>query len=102
MKIKTGDQVKIIKGKDSGKTGKVEKVFPKKGKIIVSGLNIYKRHLKSQGQNKPSGIVDITKPINISNITLVCSKCNKPARIGYMIDKSGEKNRICKKCQAII
>lgn len=99
MKIKKGDTVKVTAGKDKGKTGKVEKVFPKKNKVLVARVNIYKRHLKPQGEGKPGGIVEISKPLPMANVAFVCSKCNQPTRIGYLIDKSGDKHRICKKCQ---
>jgi large subunit ribosomal protein L24 len=99
MKIKSGDKVKVIRGKDRGKTGKVDKVFPKKGKVLVSGVNVFRRHLKPRGEKQPGGIVDINKPINVANVVLVCPSCNKNTKVGYLIDKKGEKTRICKKCQ---
>lgn len=102
MKIKKGDTVKVITGKDKGKTGKVERVLLKKNKVLVAGINIYKRHLKPQGQSKPGGIIDLGKPLNISNVCLICPKCGKPTKIGFLIDKSKLKQRICKKCQQII
>ncbi|OGD53932.1 50S ribosomal protein L24 [Candidatus Beckwithbacteria bacterium RBG_13_35_6] len=101
MKIKKGDNVRIMAGKDKGKIGKVEKVLIKSNKVLVTGINIYKRHLKSRGQNRPSGIIDITKPLPVSSISLICSKCGKPTKIGYLIDKRGDKQRICRKCKGI-
>lgn len=98
MKIHKSDKVKIITGKDKGKTGKVEKVYPKKGKLLVAGVNIYRKHLKPRGEKNPGGIVDISKPIDVSNVVLICPNCNKETRIGYSIDKKGGKTRICKKC----
>lgn len=102
IKIRKGDLVKIIAGKDKGKTGKVEKIFPKKNKILVARINVFKRHLKPQGQNKPGGIVDISKPFPVSKAMFICPKCGQPTRIGFLIDKSGKKSRICKKCSQVI
>lgn len=102
MRLKKGDQVIIIKGKDKGRKGKIEKVFSKVGKVLVPGINVFKKHARKQSEKKPGGIIDIVKPLSVSNVALVCPKCGKPTRIGYQIDKSGTKNRICRKCQAII
>jgi large subunit ribosomal protein L24 len=101
VKIKTGDEVEILLGKDKGKKGKVEKAFPSLGMVIVGGLNIYKKHKKPQGKTMQGGIIDITKPINVANVSLVCPKCKLPAKVGY---KLGDKNkeRVCKKCNQII
>ena len=102
IKIKKGDTVKVIAGRDKGKTGKVEKVLVKQNKLLVSGVNLYKRHLKPQGQNRPGGIVDIAKPLDVSNVSLICPKCGQAARVGFLIDKNKNKQRICKKCQQAI
>jgi large subunit ribosomal protein L24 len=102
MKIKKGDTVKIMSGKDRGKSGKVEKVLLKKNKALVTGLNLYKRHLKPQGDKKPGGIIEISKPLPVTNLALICPKCQQPTRIGYLIDQKGEKSRVCKKCQQVI
>ena len=101
MKIRKGDEVKIIRGKDKGKTGKVERIFPKTGKILVNGVNQYKRHLKARSQNQPSEIVTLTKPLSSINVAVVCPKCKLPTRIGFKIEHNG-KIRICKKCQETI
>lgn len=99
MKIKKGDQVKIMLGKDQGKTGKVLRVFPKKSKVWVEGINIYKRHVRSRGQNE-GGIIEIGKPVNVSNVMLICSACKKATRIGFQTED--EKLRVCKKCREVI
>lgn len=98
MKLKKGDSIKVIRGKDKGKTGKVEKIFPKEKKILVLGVNEYKRHLKSRSQNQASEITTITKSISEANVAFVCPKCSKNSRTGFLI-KTGEKIRICKKCK---
>lgn len=97
MKIRTGDTVLIISGKDREKTGKVSEVFPKNNKIIVEGLNIVKKHTKPRREGEKGQVVQVSRPIDVSNVKLICSKCKKPTRIGYRIlEKS--KVRICKKC----
>ena len=102
MRIKKGDTVKIKVGKDKGKTGKVEKALPKKNKVLVEGINVYKKHLKPRGEGKPGGIIEINKPLSVSNVMLVCPKCQKPTRVGYQLDKQGNKYRFCKKCKSQI
>lgn len=97
MKIKKGDKVKILLGKDRGKEGKVEKVLGKDKKVFVAGVNLYKRHVRKQ-KDLPGGIIDIPKPLDISNVALICPGCNKPTRVGYQKEK-GIKTRVCKKCK---
>lgn len=101
MKLKKGDNIKVVTGKDKGKTGKIDKVFPKLGKVLVANVNQFKRHLKARSQSQPSEIVTLTKPLPESSVVLVCPKCHKEARIGYKIEK-GVKSRICKKCKSEI
>lgn len=101
MKIKLKDTVMINKGKDVGKTGRVERIFSVKGKLVVSGVNIYKKHGRPTKKNPKGGIIDVTVPIRVENVTLVCPHCSKPARVGYKISKEG-KIRICKKCKGQI
>ena len=101
MKIIKGDQVKILIGKDKGRMGQVLTCFPKKRKLIVKGLNIFKKHVKSS-QNQPGGIIEKESALFVSKVILICPNCQKPARVGYQIDKSGQKYRICKKCHTVI
>lgn len=101
MKFKKGDQVIVVAGKDKGRRGKIEKIFPKKEMVLIPGINVYKKHLKPQGEKNPGGIVDAVKPLAIPKVALICPKCNKKTRIGYLMTKD-RKERICKKCQAII
>ncbi|MDP1721905.1 MAG: 50S ribosomal protein L24 [Candidatus Gottesmanbacteria bacterium] len=98
MKIRKGDTIIVTTGKDKGKKGKVEKTFPALGSVVVTGVNIYKRHKKKQGEKQAGGIIEITKPIAVSKVVLVCPKCNQPTRVGYLVVK-GEKERICRKCE---
>ncbi len=97
MKLKKGDNVQVIKGREKGKKGPIEKVFTKDKKVLIAGLNLYKRHFKSRMQNKPSEIIEITKPLPLVNVALVCPNCKKLTRVGYKIVNK-EKIRICRKC----
>ncbi len=99
MKILKGDQVKILLGKDKGRTGEVIMSFPKTLKIVVKGLNIFKKHVKPQNGQK-GGIVEKERSLLVSKVALVCPSCSKTVRVGYNVDKNGVKTRICKKCQA--
>ncbi len=98
MKITKGDKVRVIKGKDRGRESTVEKVLPKEQKVVVSGLNIYKKAVRPKQQSQKGGIVEITKPLPVENVMLLCPKCNKPTRVGYKIE-GDKKLRLCKNCQ---
>ncbi len=100
MKIKKSDTVKILTGKDAGKTGQVVRVFSKDNKVLVEGVNLYKRHIRRTGQNE-GGILDLPKPLPVSNVALVCPNCKKETRVGYKIEGQ-EKYRVCKKCKEVI
>jgi large subunit ribosomal protein L24 len=113
MKIKKDDQVLIVKGKDKGKKGKVLRSFPEKGKVLVEGVNIKKVHKRPKKTGEKGQIVEVSSPIFVSNLKLICPKCGKPTRIGYNIvkpdtekqkteTKQKTKMRICKKCGAEI
>jgi large subunit ribosomal protein L24 len=96
MKLKTGDRVMVIAGKDAGTESVIERVYPDEGKILVEGVNTAKKHQRSLGQQTPGGIIDRDMPIDASNVMIVCSKCG-PTRIGHRFDDRG-KHRICRKC----
>lgn len=96
LKFRVGDKVKITLGKDKGREGKIERVFPKKNEALVPGLNIYKKHVKGFAGQK-SGIYEVPRPLPFSKIALVCPKCKKKARVGFN-EVDGEKRRVCKKC----
>jgi len=98
MKIKKGDKIKVMSGKDKGRQGVVEKIYKKTSKVIVTGINQYKKHIKKNEKMPQGGIVEISRPIDVSKISLICSKCGKIAKIGYKVEKN-KKFRICKKCQ---
>lgn len=97
MKIKKGDTVLIILGKDRTKTGKVLSVFPEDNKILVEGINLQKKHVKPKRQGEKGQIVQLPARLNVSNVKLICSKCKKAVRTGYKIE-GDKKYRICKKC----
>lgn len=96
MKIKKGDKIKVLLGKDKGKEGVVKRVFGKEKKVGILGINVYKRHIKKQ-KDIQGGIIDIPKPLDISNVALICPNCKKKTRVGYK-QVGNEKMRVCKKC----
>ena len=100
MKIKKNDNVMITVGKDRGKSGIVERVFPD-AKVVVKGIHIMKKHVKPSKKNPQGGIIDINKKIDISDVMLVCPNCGKRTRVGYKIEKD-IKTRICKKCSGSV
>jgi large subunit ribosomal protein L24 len=102
MKIQKNDNVLIIAGKDRGKKGKVRKALHDKDKVIVEGFNMIKRHSKTKGKTRQAGIIELEAPIHISNVMIICNKCNKPARIGYRSLEDGKKARYCRSCSEII
>jgi large subunit ribosomal protein L24 len=100
LKIRKGDNVEVISGKDKGDRGEVIKVNPKTYEVVVQGVNIRKKHqrqMQTQGRTVNPGIIEYEGPIQLSNVMLVCSKCNKPTRIGLRREE-GEVTRVCKKC----
>ena len=101
MKIRKGDTVQVLSGNDKGKTGEVLEVMPKQEKIVVKGVNIRKKHVKPRKQGDEGGIISVECGINSSKVNVLCPKCNKPARIGYKMEKDS-KVRVCKKCGTVI
>ena len=102
MKIRKDDNVLVITGKDKGKKGKVRFSYPRQGKIIVEGVNFVKKHSKAKGQARQAGIIDLEAKLDVSNVMLLCSKCNKPARVGYKTLEDGRKVRVCRVCREVI
>jgi large subunit ribosomal protein L24 len=93
MKIKTGDKVRVLAGKDKGKEGKVIQVFPKHDRIVVEGVNMAKRHLRG-GQERKGQIIEYASPLHISNVALLSSKTGKTGRVGYKtVKKENEKSK---------
>lgn len=102
--VKTGDTVMVMSGEDKGKTGKVQKAFPSKGKIVVEGVAMVKVHQKPRGQGMPGGIVEKEAAIPACKVMIVCPKCKKPTRVAHKFIESdtqkARKVRACKKCGA--
>ncbi|MFA6940185.1 MAG: 50S ribosomal protein L24 [Clostridiaceae bacterium] len=92
------DTVMVISGKDKGKTGEILKVYPKKGKVLVKGVNIVSKHQKPNKENVQGGIIHKEAPIFSSKVMLYCNKCKSVTRISYKILEDGSKVRVCKKC----
>lgn len=100
IKLRKDDQVKVIAGKDKGKTGKILKVDRVKGKVLVQGLNMAKKAKKARKQDEKGGIIELEIPLNASNVMIMCKKCG-PTRIGYKMMKD-DKARICRKCGEVL
>ena len=98
MKLKKGDRVRVIAGKDLGKDGVVMRVIPDKNKVIVEGVNIAKKHQRPTRATMQGGIIDKDMPLDASNVALICGSCGA-TRVGYRIDDAGKKIRVCRKCQ---
>lgn len=96
FKLKKDDLVEVVTGKEKGKQGKILKIDPVRGRVIVEGLNMVKKAMKKRQQNDRGGIIEIEAPLHISNVMAVCKKCG-PTRLGYKID-GDKKQRVCRKC----
>ncbi|MCG8430297.1 MAG: 50S ribosomal protein L24 [Candidatus Omnitrophica bacterium] len=102
FKIRKGDQVQVIKGKDRGKKGKVLRLFPETNRVLVEGLNKVKKHKRQTRQEQAGGIIDIEVPIRFENVMIICKSCNKPTRVGISKLKDSSKARMCRKCKETI
>lgn len=96
IKFKTNDQVKVTAGKDKGRTGKIEKIYPKEGLVLLPEINMYKKHVKGMGEVK-GGVYNLPRPLPLAKIALICPNCKKETRIGFRMI-GAEKVRFCKKC----
>jgi len=101
MKIKKGDTVRILLGKDRGKSGKVSHADPKNGRVTLENLNLFKKHVRPKKQGEKGETVQVPRPVRISNVALVCPSCGKPTRVGVRREKN-VRTRYCKKCNASI
>jgi large subunit ribosomal protein L24 len=97
LKIKKGDRVRVLTGKDRGKEGEVMFALPAEGKVIVDGVNVAKKHQRATRATMQGGIIDKDMPIPVANVAILCSSCG-PTRVGYRFDPDGTKVRVCKKC----
>ena len=99
MRIRKGDKVQVLTGKDKGKQGSVARVLASENKVIVEGVHVAKRHAKPTRATMQGGVIDKFMPVSASSVALVCGTCG-PTRIGYRIDEQGRKLRVCKKCES--
>ncbi len=102
LKIRKGDRVRVIAGKDKGKEGVVMRAIPDKNKVIVDGINVAKKHQKPRGQNQAGGIIDRDMPIHVSNVMILSPSDGKPTRVGYKFLADGSKVRVCRRTGAEI
>ncbi|SVB87903.1 uncharacterized protein METZ01_LOCUS240757 [marine metagenome] len=102
IKIKKNDQVVITSGRDRGERGSIVEVQPKRGRVVVDGVNVRKRHTRPRAPGQPSGIIEFNAPLAISNVRLICPKCDNPTRVGAAILADGAKVRVCKHCGEVI
>lgn len=98
LKIRSGDTVLVLTGKDRGKKGKVERVLPRQQRLVVEGVNLVKKHQRPTQQMMQGGIVEQAAPLHISNVMLVCRRCDKPTRVGKKELQDGSFVRACKRC----
>jgi len=100
--LKKNDLVMVITGKEKGKSGRVLRVFPRKKRVLIEKVNFIKRHSRPSGQMRQGGIIEKEAPVHISNVMVVCEKCNLPIRVGKKILDDGKKVRACKKCGELL
>lgn len=101
MKIRKGDTVKILRGKDRNKTGKVSAIFPKIEKVAVENINIFKKHVRPRRQGEKGQKVEVARPLPAGNIAFFCSHCQQGVRLGFS-KTDGKKSRICRKCGSAV
>ena len=101
-RVQRDDLVEIRTGKDRGRRGQVRQVLPKTDRVIVTGINMVKRHLRPTQIGQPAGIIEREAPLQLSNVAVVCGACDRPARIGFRTRPDGVKIRVCRKCGADI
>ncbi len=103
IRIRRNDQVRVIAGREKGKSGKVLKVDPSKGRVVVENVMFIKRHTRpNPGKNIKGGIVERESPIHVSNVQLICPSCHETTRVGISVSQDGQKVRVCKKCEATV
>ena len=102
MKLRTNDTVLVLKGRDRGKQGRIQRTLPREGKVLVEGVNIVMRHTKQSGISRQAGIIQKELPIMASNVALLCTHCNLPTRLGRRFLADGTKARVCNRCQEVI
>jgi large subunit ribosomal protein L24 len=102
LKVKKGDTVQVLKGRDRGKKGKVLMIFLSKAKALVEGINLVKKHKRQSRQDQKGGIITVEAPMAIANLMVFCKACEKPVRVGFKTNKDNTKSRVCKKCKGVL
>lgn len=102
MRIRTGDTVLVIAGRDKGKTGRVERSLPRENRVVVDGVNVVTRHMRARPGVRQSGRIQMEVPLHVSNVVLICNKCNQPTRPRITFLETGARVRSCTKCQEVI
>ncbi len=100
--IKKNDLVMVITGREKGKSGRVLRVLPEKEKVLLEKINFVKRHARPHGKQRQGGILEKEAPLHLSNVMLLCEKCNKPIRVGHRVTEDGKKARFCRKCGELL
>ena len=101
-RLKRDDEVMVIRGRDKGRRGKIQRMFPDKDQVLVEGLNMVKRHYKAGVQGRQAGIVEKEMPLNASKVMPICPSCDKPTRVAVRILDDGSKSRVCKHCEGML
>lgn len=101
-KIRTGDDVMVMTGRERGKRGRVQRVLRKDGRLVIDGLNMTVRHVRPRPGVQQAGRIDLEAPMSASNVRIVCPHCNKAVRVGFTVLEDGKKVRVCKKCHEAI
>lgn len=102
LKIRKGDMVQVVKGKDVGKKGKILQVLAAEQRALVEGVNFVKKHRRQTRQDQQGGIVSVERPLHIAKVMLLCKQCNKPVRVGFKTLEDKTKVRFCKSCKEVI
>ena len=102
MKIRKNDTVLVIAGKDKGKKGKVRFAHPKDKRLVVEGINIVKKHSRAKGAARQAGMIELEVPVHVSNVMLLCNKCNHPTRVDFRSLEDGRRVRVCRSCHEVI
>lgn len=102
MRIRAGDTVLVIAGRDKGKTGRVERNLPRKDSVVVEGVNMVTKHMRARPGVRQSGRIQMEAPLHVSNVVLVCNKCNQPTKPRIAFLETGSRVRSCVKCQEVI
>ena len=102
MRLRSNDNVLVMKGRDRGKVGRIQQIFPKENKVLVEGVNMVLRHTKATGRARQAGIIQKELPIAASNVMVMWMHCSQPSRINYRTLADGTKARVCHKCQEVI